>query len=76
MERGDYEVIRAEDSQAINCLGFAVESGMVLEMSIVMRRTTSQENIEKCPRCGHLNSNATADNSWIAWQVPEFLFTL
>jgi len=68
VERGDYEILRADDSRMINRSEFAnaVEPGMVFEMSIVMRRSeTVQDNKEKCPRCLHINSNATATGGWI-----------
>jgi hypothetical protein len=73
VERGDYEVLRAEDSHMINRSEFAktVEPGMVLEMSIVMRQATAfKDSKEKCPRCHHINVNATVAGGWIEWKVP------
>jgi hypothetical protein len=69
IERGDYEVMRAEDSHIIgqSDLASTVESGMRLEMGIVMRKITADQ--KKCPRCGHTNSNVVANNGWIEWQV-------
>ena len=69
IERGDYHVIRSGDSQMISRSEFAnmVESGMKLEMSIVLRQKTA--NQERCPRCSHLNSHVAASRSWIEWQV-------
>lgn len=72
MERGDYEVLHAEDCQVIDRSEFSsrVEPDMVLEMAIVMLETTAlQDNKGKCPRCPHVNLNATVTNSWIEWQV-------
>lgn len=67
VERGDYKVIRTEDSKAINPLEFSgmVESGMVVEMSIVLRQRNIARNI--CPRCGHSNRNVTSQWSWMEW---------
>jgi hypothetical protein len=78
VERGDYQVLRAEDSQMINRSEFArmVEPGMLLEMTIVMRQNTAfHENKGKCPRCRHMNLNATITNGWIEWHVSvQFLY--
>ena len=70
VEQGDYQMIRAEDSQTIDPTEFAkaVEPGTTLEMSIVMRQRTADQT--KCPRCGHMNSQLAADRGWIEWQVP------
>ena len=67
IERGDYQVLRAEDSQVIGPSEFAttVKSGMVLELSIVMHQTTSYQ--EECPRCGHINSGLIASEAWVVW---------
>ena len=70
MKRGDYEVIRPEDGQIISRsdLATAVEPGMVLEISIILRQNkTYQDNAKKCPRCNYINYNATGD--WILWKV-------
>ena len=69
MEQGDYEVVRAEDSQTIDPTEFpnAMEGGTKLEMSIVMRQRTANQT--KCPRCSHMNSQLAADRGWIEWQV-------
>jgi hypothetical protein len=78
VERGDYEVMHTENSQAINRseLGTVVESGMILEMSIILRqRKAFLDNKEKCPRCGRLNLNVTANQGWIEWQVPLNYYT-
>lgn len=68
-------MIRAEDSQVINRSEFAstVESGMVLEMSIVVQQDIAFEDNKKCPRCGHVSLNL-AGNGWIEWKVsPNFV---
>jgi hypothetical protein len=65
-------MIRAEDCQIISPGEFAssVESGMVLEMSIVLRkRATFEDNEEMCPRCDYVNLNVTSNSGWIEWQV-------
>jgi len=65
-------MIRAENCQIISPSEFAssVESGMVLEMSIVLRkRATLEDNEEMCPRCNHVNLNVTSNSGWIEWQV-------
>lgn len=72
MERGDYQVIRADNNQVIGWseLPNTVESGMILEMSIILRQETAFQNTkEKCPRCGHVNLNVTANRGWIEWKV-------
>jgi len=75
--RGDYEIIRAEDFQIIQPSEFAsaVQSGVKLEMSIVMWQKTADER--KCPRCGHINFPPTAINGWIECRrcLGHFLIT-
>jgi hypothetical protein len=76
IRRGKYEVIRAEDNQIIGPseLASMLELGVKLEMGIVMRQRTADE--KKCPRCGHINLQVTADSGWIEWQViPHLLHT-
>ncbi|KIM85575.1 hypothetical protein PILCRDRAFT_338021 [Piloderma croceum F 1598] len=68
--RGDYMLIQADNSQVIipsECAS-QVESGMVLEMSIVLRDDVLfvlDHDKNKCPRCGHINSGATTRSGWI-----------
>jgi hypothetical protein len=71
IERGDYEILRAEDNQIIprSEFGTAVEPGMKLEMSIVLWQERMNQN--KCPRCGHMNSQLPTESGWIKWQVPS-----
>jgi hypothetical protein len=71
VENGDYQVIHARDSSVIGPASFnTVEAGMRLEMSIILRQsTTSQVNRGRCPRCSRLNSLATATGGWIDWKV-------
>jgi hypothetical protein len=46
------------------------EPGVVLEMSIDIRQSTAiQDNKGKCPRCSHVNFDATVINTWIEWKV-------
>ena len=63
-------MMRAEDSHTIDPsdLASTVESGMRLEMGIVMRKMTADQ--EKCPRCGHMKSNVAANNGWIQLHNP------
>jgi hypothetical protein len=58
------------DNQTIDPLELAskVESGVVFEMGIVLRKPTAYQ--KQCPRCRHMNSTVTAEGGWIAWQVP------
>jgi len=66
-------VIRAEDNQIVDPgeLASTAEPGLKLEMSIVLRQgTTFQDAKEKCPRCLHMNLDATVDHGWIQWKVP------
>jgi len=62
-------VMRAADSQPIDPSEFVgqVESGMVLEMSIVLRQRTAYQ--KKCPRCGYINMDVAVKNGWIEWPV-------
>jgi hypothetical protein len=65
-------VIRAQDSHTIGPSEFAdmVEPGMVLEMSTILRQKIAfQDNKATCPRCGHVNLNASANSGWIEWKV-------
>ena len=67
-------MMRAEDNQIIGPseLANTVESGKKLEMGILMRRGTAPK--DKCPRCGHMNLNATIDHGWIEWRVPPNIY--
>lgn len=72
IERGDYKLIRPEDSQVIDPSEFlgTVVSGMVLEMSVIMRQESSCGNSkDKCPRCHHINLNLVGNGGWIEWKV-------
>jgi hypothetical protein len=72
IERGAYEVIRAEDSQIIGPseLASMAQPGMKLEISIVMRQRVADQR--KCPRCGYINLRA-AVRGWIEWQVSSHI---
>jgi len=76
IERGDYRLIRSEDSQVISRSRFAstVVSGTTLEMSIVVRQeSASGGEKEKCPRCRHINLKSAGNSRWIEWKVsPKF----
>jgi len=68
VKRGDYEVIRPYDGQIICPSEFAstVQPGMVLEISIILRRHEAFQDIkETCPRCCLIMGNATVANGWI-----------
>lgn len=70
--------MRAEDSQVIDRsqFGSKVDSGMILEISIILRQTvTLHDNKGKCPRCGHINVNVIKNDGWIKWQVLKFFAT-
>jgi hypothetical protein len=72
VERGDYHVVRAKDNKKISPseLAMEVQSGMVLEMSIILRqRATFLASRRMCPRCRCINFNVTTTNSWIGWKV-------
>ena len=79
MMRGNYEVIHGHNNKTISPFEFAntVEPGMVLEMSIILRQHEPfQDNKEKCPRCHHINLNATVTSGWINWDVPLSSFVV
>lgn len=70
-------MVRAEDNQIIGPseLADTVESGIKLEMGILMRQGTAfRDTKDKCPRCGHMNQNATIDHDWIEWRVPPNIY--
>lgn len=73
MEHGDYQVLRARDSQMIHRSEIAstVKPEMVLEMSIVMRQSAAlHDNRGKCPQCRHMNLCAKETSGWVEWCVP------
>jgi hypothetical protein len=66
VKRGDYQVIHAKGSLIIKPLDFAsaVESGMVLEMSIVSQgRTAFEDSREKFPRCDWASTRIVVGSS-------------
>ena len=71
IERGDYHVLRTQDSQIIppEELASSVEPGMVMEMSIIMRQTLTVDDKKRktCPRCQYVNSSAGTGDCWIEW---------
>jgi hypothetical protein len=72
VERGDYQMIRAADSQTIDPSEFArtVAPEMKFEMSIIVRkRAAFQKSQGKCPRCFCINYHVPAANGWIEWKV-------
>ena len=71
VERGDYQVISAEDDKVMAPSDFsAVGPGTHLAISIILRRrTNSRINERKCPQCGLINSTATRSAGWIDWEV-------
>ena len=43
---------------------------MKFEMSILLRPEMAlQDTKDRCPRCHHINLNATVDRGWIQWKV-------
>jgi hypothetical protein len=73
IERGDYKVIRAGSGEIIDPSDFpkTIMPGMMLEMSIVVRKEASfQDNKKKCPRCRHINMTVP-DDGWMEWKVPS-----
>ena len=67
MERGDYQILRADDSRIKRSeFSSTVQPEMVLEMSIIVRQSTDfQNNKEFCPRCRYINSNAAVTDGWV-----------
>lgn len=61
--------MRNEDNEIIKRSEFAVKSGMLLELTIVMRQRTALQNHKKCPRCNHPNLDVAPRHGWIDWQV-------
>jgi hypothetical protein len=74
VERGDYKMIRTEDSLTIDPSDFvsSVRQEMILEMSIILRQRIALKDIKgKCPRCQYINSSITVVHGWIEWKVPS-----
>jgi hypothetical protein len=69
VKRGDYQLIRAEDNGIIEPseLTGMVQSGVVLEMSIVLWRLWDKK--KKCPRCGHIDKTIVVSDGWVEWKV-------
>ena len=73
VQQGDYRVIRAEDNGTIDPSEFArtIKPGVVLEMSIVLRKKTSfPDKKQVCPRCDTVSLNVATHHGWIDWKVP------
>ncbi|KAF8336038.1 hypothetical protein F5887DRAFT_988374 [Amanita rubescens] len=65
IERRDFSMLH--NNKVIDPLEFPdrVASGMTIEMSIILRRrTSSQSNTKKCPRCGYSTSVPVGDG-WV-----------
>jgi hypothetical protein len=74
VQQGNYEVVCPDDGKFIKRSDLAgiIEPGMVLEMSISFRKNEAfRDGREKCPRCSHINSNATVTGGWIDWKVAS-----
>jgi hypothetical protein len=72
IRRGDYRVIRPEDGETMSRSEFSEpwQAGTTLETSIILRaRIKTSANMQKCPRCQHVNSGTTAIHNWIEWCV-------
>jgi hypothetical protein len=70
IQQGNYYVSRAGSSQIIRPseLGNSVEAGMVLEMSVVLRREEILSYfMKRCPRCQNINRTRVPVNGWIEW---------
>ncbi|KAF7969335.1 hypothetical protein HWV62_27727 [Athelia sp. TMB] len=73
IQRGDYQILKSEDGQAINRseLSTIVQPGMTVEMSIVLRQQMKEMASDEqciCPRCGHMNSDASIASDWVNCQ--------
>lgn len=73
VERGDFELIRSDDYQIVDYhnLADAVQPGMTLEMSIILREGHNL-NPKICPRCGHMNAMLVT-KTWVEWQVFSYM---
>ena len=72
VERGEYDISCHEGKQIIDAQEWErmVKVGIVLEMSIILRRMDSEDTRKNCPRCRRRNSSAVPDEGWIVWKVP------
>ncbi|KAF7982771.1 hypothetical protein HWV62_26680 [Athelia sp. TMB] len=73
IQRGDYQILKSEDGQAIDRseLSTIVQPGMTVEMSIVLRQQMKEMASDEqciCPRCGHMNSDASIASDWVNCQ--------
>lgn len=70
VKRGEYQVLRTEDSRIIRRseFDFTVKAGMKLEISIIIRRGAALQ--KSCPVCRQGNLNDNRPNGWIEWKVP------
>lgn len=71
IERGDFALMRSDDYQTVDLhnLAEAVQPGMVLEMSIILReKHMVGHHPRRCPRCDHIN-NAPLAEKWVEWCV-------
>jgi hypothetical protein len=73
VESGDYGITRTRDNKFIERSEFpnSVESGMMVEMSIVLKEEAFADHKGECPRCCHINVSVAANSDWINWEVPS-----
>ena len=72
VRRGEYHLVYGDGYRSIHpsALRHTVKPGMLLEMSIALRkRMSSVENEEICPRCHAVNNVGFTKCGWIQWHV-------
>ena len=72
VRRGDYHLVHGDGYQSIHpsALRHTVKPGMLLEMSIMLRkRMSGVEDEEICPRCHAVNNVDSTKCGWNQWYV-------
>ncbi|KZP10891.1 hypothetical protein FIBSPDRAFT_937825 [Athelia psychrophila] len=71
IQRGDYRILSLDDDEVINPTEFhtALQPGMTVGMTIVLREQSQERNSNKehrCPRCNHINSKVITASGWVS----------
>ncbi|KAF7976386.1 hypothetical protein HWV62_6965 [Athelia sp. TMB] len=79
VERGDYRILRADDTVIYPPdIAAALRPGMKVEMSIVLREQTSDRrasDTHRCPRCKHVDRKFVTKSGWSNCIIENMLLT-
>ena len=70
VERGDYDILQAEDPLLIQRPDFdkKITPRMILEMIITMKESADfRRNSRICLRCSYLNDAVILNRGWVEW---------